>query len=326
MYSSFGVATALVLALLFVGSNGQLSATFYSSTCPNVSSIVRGVVENALSSDARAGASLIRLHFHDCFVDGCDGSILLDNTDSIQSEKDAFPNTGLNGLPIVDDIKTAVENVCPGVVSCADILAIASEASVTLAGGSSWSVLLGRRDSTTANRAGANSAIPRANDGLSIITTKFSDVGLDTTDLVALSGAHTFGRARCATFSDRLYNFSASGNPDSSLDTSYRSTLQQTCPQGGNQNTLANLDPTTPNGFDNSYFSNLENNRGLLQSDQELFSTNGSDTVNIVSRFSSSQTAFFDSFASSMVKMGNISPLTGSDGQIRSDCRRVNGS
>lgn len=69
MYSSFGVATALVLALLFVGSNGQLSATFYSSTCPNVSSIVRGVVENALSSDARAGASLIRLHFHDCFVD-----------------------------------------------------------------------------------------------------------------------------------------------------------------------------------------------------------------------------------------------------------------
>lgn len=140
------------------------------------------------------------------------------------------------------------------------------------------------------------------------------------------SGAHTFGRARCATFSDRLYNFSASGNPDRSLDTSYLSTLQQTCPQGGNQNTLANLDPTTPNGFDNSYFSNLENNRGLLQSDQELFSTSGADTVNIVSSFSSSQTAFFDSFASSMVKMGNISPLTGSNGQIRSDCRRVNGS
>lgn len=69
MYSSFTVVIALVLALLFGGSNAQLSATFYSTTCPNVSSIVRGVVQNALRSDARIGASLIRLHFHDCFVD-----------------------------------------------------------------------------------------------------------------------------------------------------------------------------------------------------------------------------------------------------------------
>jgi peroxidase len=58
---------------------------------------------------------------------------LLDNTDGIDSEKDAGPNNGsLDGFSVVDDIKTAVENVCPGVVSCADILAIASQISVSL--------------------------------------------------------------------------------------------------------------------------------------------------------------------------------------------------
>jgi hypothetical protein len=58
---------------------------------------------------------------------------LLDNADGIDSEKDAVPNSGsLDGFTVVDDIKTAVENVCPGVVSCADILAIASQISVSL--------------------------------------------------------------------------------------------------------------------------------------------------------------------------------------------------
>jgi peroxidase len=58
---------------------------------------------------------------------------LLDNADGIDSEKEAGPNKdSVDGFPVVDDIKTAVENVCPGVVSCADILAIASQISVCL--------------------------------------------------------------------------------------------------------------------------------------------------------------------------------------------------
>ena len=64
---------------------------------------------------------------------GCDGSILLDNADGIVSEKDANPNiNSADGYSVVDDIKTALENVCPGVVSCADILTIASQISVSL--------------------------------------------------------------------------------------------------------------------------------------------------------------------------------------------------
>ncbi|KAG6632605.1 lignin-forming anionic peroxidase-like isoform X2 [Carya illinoinensis] len=284
---------SLLIMFMFPRSNAQLSATFYDSTCSNVSSVVRGVVERAAQNDVRIGAKLIRLHFHDCFVDGCDGSLLLDDADGIESEKSAAPNNGsVDGFEVVDEIKTALENVCPGVVSCADILAISSQISVSLAGGPTWQVQLGRRDSRTANRAG-------------------------------VTGAHTFGRARCAAFSHRLYDFNGSGNPDPSLDTTYLETLRQTCPQGGsNDNTLTNLDRSSPDGFDNDYFTNLQNNQGLLQTDQELKSED--DTADIVERFADSQSDFFDSFVQSMINMGNIRPLTGNDGEIRLDCKRVN--
>ncbi|XP_028795258.1 peroxidase A2-like [Neltuma alba] len=321
--SSFRISllSLCLVATIFGASNAQLSSSFYATTCPNASSIVRGVIEQAAQSDVRIGAKLIRLHFHDCFVDGCDGSILLDDANGILSEKDAIPNrNSADGYPVVDDIKTALENVCPGVVSCADILAIAAEASVSLGGGPTWTVELGRRDSTTANQAAAQ-LLPGPRDGLANITSKFSAVGLDTTDVVALSGAHTFGRARCVLFRDRLFNFENSNSSDPSLDSTYLETLRQACPQ--NDGTLNNLDPTTPDSFDNNYFTNLQSGRGLLQSDQELFSTAGSDTVAIVNRFAASQSEFFTSFAQSMINMGKISPLTGSNGQIRTNCRRV---
>lgn len=87
------------------------------------------------------------------------------------------------------------------------------------------------------------------------------------------------------------------------------------------------IDPTTADTFDNNYYTNLQNNQGLLQSDQELFSTNGpAAIVAIVNNFASNQTAFFQQFVQSMISMGNISPLTGSNGEIRADCKKVNGS
>ncbi|KAJ7971433.1 Peroxidase [Quillaja saponaria] len=326
LFTPYPIISTLFLALSFSVSNAQLNATFYANSCPNVSAIVRNVVQQSLQSDSRIGASLIRLHFHDCFVNGCDGSILLDNSGSIQSEKDAAPNTNsTRGFDVVDNIKTSVENSCPGVVSCADILALAAESSVSLTGGPSWNVLLGRRDSLIANQSGANTSIPSPFEGLANITAKFSAVGLNTTDLVALSGAHTFGRAQCRTFVNRLFNFSGTGSPDPTLNSSYLTTLQQICPQNGSGTALANLDLTTPDTFDNNYFTNLQSNQGLLQSDQELFSTSGSATVSIVNSFSSNQTAFFQNFAQSMINMGNISPLTGSIGEIRLDCKKVNG-
>ncbi|KAF9597377.1 hypothetical protein IFM89_017723 [Coptis chinensis] len=301
--SSSSVLLVTFIGFLFCVSNAQLDSTFYDETCPNLYRIVDRVIRFAMLSDARIGASLLRLHFLDCFVNGCDASLLLDDSSSIQSEKNAGPNVDARGFNVVDTIKTTLEDACPGIVSCADILAIAAEASVSLAGGPSWDVLLGRRDSTTANQAGANTLIPSPFEGLTNITAKFSAVGLNTNDLVALSG-----------------------NPDQTLASSYLAILRQRCPQNGSGSTLVNLDLTTPTYFDNNYFSNLQNNGGLLQSDQELFSTTGAATIVIVNNFVNNQAAFFDSFAESMINMGNISPLTGSSGEIRSDCKKVNGS
>ncbi|TMW90057.1 hypothetical protein EJD97_016239 [Solanum chilense] len=297
------VICILLSTCSFYETNAQLSANFYSTTCPNVSSIVQNVIQQALQSDARIGASLIRLHFHDCFVNM-----------QLQTQIPQEVSTSLTTLKQLLKVLA--------VVSCADILALAAESSVSLAGGPSWNVLLGRRDSRTANQAGANTSIPSSTEGLTNITAKFTAVGLNLTDLVALSGAHTFGRAQCRVFSARLYNFNGTGNPDPSLNTTYLSNLRQICPQNGSATALANLDPTTSDGFDNNYFANLQNNQGLLQSDQELFSS--ATTLSIVNTFSSNQNTFFQSFVQSMINMGNISPLTGTNGEIHLDCKRIN--
>lgn len=64
---------------------------------------------------------------------GCDGSILLDDTSSFTGEKTSGPNNNsVRGFNVIDNIKKKVEAVCPGVVSCADIVAIAARDSVTL--------------------------------------------------------------------------------------------------------------------------------------------------------------------------------------------------
>ncbi|KAL3755417.1 hypothetical protein ACJRO7_002464 [Eucalyptus globulus] len=326
--SSLTAVTLLAALLLFLNpSNAQLTANFYAKTCPSVSSIVQTVIQEALQSDPRITASLLRLHFHDCFVDGCDGSLLLDNSPTIKSEKDAAPNfKSARGFDVVDKIKAAIESACPGTVSCADILALAAQASVSLSEGPYWTVLLGRRDSLTANQAGANTSIPSPFDSYNNLVSKFSAVGLDITDLATLSGAHTFGRAQCKSFNPRLYNFTANGGPDPTINPWYLTNLRKLCPQNGDSSVLADLDPTTPNLFDNHYYSNLQKNEGLLLSDQELSSTTGAATISIVNSFSFDQSAFFESFARSIVNMGNISPLTGSNGEIRFNCRKVNWS
>ncbi|XP_028751631.1 peroxidase A2-like [Neltuma alba] len=330
--SSFGVSVAaLCCALVVLGgtiisvSYGQLDPSFYRNTCPNVHAIVTDVVFNALRSDPRIGASLIRLHFHDCFVQGCDASLLLNKTNTIDSEQDAFPNVNsIRGLDVVNNIKSAVEAACPATVSCADILAIAAEVSVILAGGRGWDVPLGRRDSTTTNRSLANTNLPPPFFNLDQLKASFAAQGLNTTDLVALSGAHTFGRSHCSNFVDRLYNFSGTGQPDPTLNPWYLQKLRLICPEDGDGTNLTNLDLTTPDTFDRNYFINLHFNAGLLNSDQVLFSTSGADTIPIVNSFAFDQGLFFSHFAASMIKMGNISPLTGSQGQIRSHCNFVN--
>ncbi|URE02917.1 peroxidase [Musa troglodytarum] len=152
---------ALFLLLLLGSTAAELSTSFYASSCPGLFSTVKSVVRSAISEEKRLGASILRLFFHDCFVLGCDASVLLDDTPTFRGEKTAKPNNNsLRGFEVIDQIKNAVEKACPGVVSCADILAVASRDSVVILGGPNWDVKLGRRDSGKASFSKANKDIP----------------------------------------------------------------------------------------------------------------------------------------------------------------------
>ncbi|XP_027330069.1 peroxidase P7-like [Abrus precatorius] len=314
MASPYFLFLVLVAAATAYGS--ELCTDFYSDCCPNLLTIVKRGVIKALQNEPRVGASLLRLHFHDCFVNGCDASILLDDTSSFIGEQTAAANNkSARGFNVIDDIKADVEKQCPEVVSCADILALAARDSVVHLGGPSWEVGLGRRDSTTASRKDANDSIPAPFLSLSALIKNFANQGLSVTDLVALSGAHTIGLAQCRNFLAHIYN-------DSNVEPSYRKFLQSKCPRSGNDENLEPLDHQTPIHFDNLYFQNLLSKKALLHSDQELF--NGSSTDNLVRKYATNTAAFFEDFAKGMVKMSSIKPLTGSKGQIRINCGKVN--
>eukprot|EP01018_Ginkgo_biloba_P036728 Gb_25783 [translate_table: standard] len=146
-------------------------------------------MRQAVMNEPRIAASILRLHFHDCFVNGCDGSILLDDTPTFQGEKTAGANNNsARGFDIIDNIKTQLENACPGVVSCADILAIAARDGVLLNGGPFWDTVLGRKDSRTASIDEANKNIPFPTSDLDTLIKNFESRGLSAEDMVALSG------------------------------------------------------------------------------------------------------------------------------------------
>ncbi|KAL2899360.1 Peroxidase 52 [Bienertia sinuspersici] len=234
------------------------------------------------------GASLLRLFFHDCFVNGCDGSLLLDDTSSFKGEKSAAPNlNSARGFNVIDAIKDKVEEVCPGVVSCADILAIASRDSVALLDGPNWNVKLGRRDSKTASQTAANNGIPPPSSSLSSLISRFQSNGLSAKDMVALSGKEPAQEQVVkATTTSLPWIFRA-------LRNLITNTTRISLPR------------------EVSYI--LINNS--LMVDQ---------TDSIVRSFSNNPGYFRSDFATAMIKMGDISPLTGSQGEIRKNCRKPN--
>ncbi|CAN1122055.1 Peroxidase 72 [Linum perenne] len=307
----------VAVSLLALAPSCLCGKNFYDYSCPQAQQIVKSVVAKAVSKEPRMAASLLRLHFHDCFVKGCDASILLDGGSGIVTEKNSNLNrNSARGFEVIDEIKSALEKECPSKVSCADILTLAARDSTVLAGGPSWEVPLGRRDSKSASLSGSNNNIPAPNNTFRTILTKFKLQGLNTVDLVALSGSHTIGNSRCTSFRQRLYN-------QTGLDPSYASQLKNRCPPSGGDQNLFFFDFQTPFHFDNIYFKNILASKGLLNSDQVLLTKNEA-SMELVKQYAENNEMFFLQFAKSMVKMGNISPLTGSKGEIRKNCRKMN--
>jgi peroxidase len=108
-------------------------------------------------------------------------------------------------------------------------------------------------------------------------------------------------------------------------DATLASSLKPRCPSQdgtGDDNTSA-LDSTTSYVFDNFYYRNLLVNKGLLHSDQQLFSGGGSADAQ-TRAYASNMARFFDNFHNTMVKMGGVGVFTGSSGQVRVNCRKAN--
>ncbi|KAM1014907.1 hypothetical protein ACFX1Q_044675 [Malus domestica] len=316
----------LVLVMMFSQgkeSEGQLVENFYSARCPNVESIVNQAVSRKRDQTIITLAATLRLFLHDCFVEGCDASIIIASPNG-DAEKNFADNLSLagDGFDTVIKAKQAVEAQCPGVVSCADILAVAARDCVVLAGGPSFPVELGRRDGLISKASRVAGNLPEPTFNLNQLTTMFAKHNLSLTDVIALSGAHTLGFSHCNRFSDRLYNFSPSSTVDPSLNPDYAKQLMATCPIAVDPNIVMTLDPDTPFTFDNAYYRNLVAGKGLLSSDQVLFSDSASRST--VLNFANNADNFNGAFVTAMRKLGRVGVKTGNQGEIRRDCTTFN--
>ncbi|KAL0792178.1 hypothetical protein Bca101_063555 [Brassica carinata] len=293
---------------------------FYGTRCRNVESIVTSVVRAHVQSNPANAPGILRMHFHDCFVRGCDGSVLIAGSNT---ERTAGPNRSLRGFEAIEEAKTRLETECPGIVSCADILTLAARDAVVLTGGQSWQVPLGRLDGRISQASDVS--LPGPNDAVDKQKRDFAAKTLNTLDLVTLVGGHTIGTAGCGLVRGRFFNFNGTGQPDPSIDPSFVPLVQARCPQNGDATTRVDLDAGSAGRFDTSFLSNVRSSRVVLQSDLVLW--NDAETRAIIEQLlglRQPSLSFGTEFGNSMVKMSLIEVKTGSDGEVRRVCSAIN--
>ncbi|PIN25897.1 Peroxidase [Handroanthus impetiginosus] len=226
------------------------------------------------------------MHFHDCFVQSCDGCILIDGDNT---EKTVGPNRLLRGYEVIDDAKKQLETVWRVPWS-------------RLAGGPGWAVPTERRDGR-----------------VSLVSDTLNLLGF--TDSIDVQ-KQKFQAKACQSFRYKLYNFTSSGGADPSINPAFLVTLQSLCPTDGD----VGLDNDGENRFNKSFFATLGDGRGILESDQKLWTDELMRTF--VQRYLGVRgllgLTFSVEFGRSMVKMSNIEVKPGSDGEIRRVCSAVN--
>ncbi|CAI9777914.1 unnamed protein product [Fraxinus pennsylvanica] len=311
----FSLVSVFVVSLIS-GYSNALSVDYFHQTCPKAESTIRKVVKKAMMNDNTVPAALLRMHFHDCFIRGCDASVLLNTKGKKKAEKDGPPNISLHAFYVIDNAKEEVEAQCPGVVSCADILALAARDAVALSGGPTWDVPKGRKDGRI-SKAIETKQLPAPTFNISQLQQSFSQRGLSMDDLVALSGGHTLGFSHCSSFQNRIHKFNTTTDIDPSMHPSFAARLRKICPMHNTvKNAGSRLDSSSTT-FDNTYYKLLLQGKSLFSSDQALLTT--SRTKSLVSKFACSQEEFNKAFVKSMIKMSSITGGT----EIRKDCRFV---
>ncbi|KAH7688244.1 Class I peroxidase protein [Dioscorea alata] len=325
IFRTDGLLITFSLTFLLISScvtSAGLSLDFYSSSCPNVELLIKDTVRSATAVDPTIPGKLLRLVFHDCIVEGCDGSVLVQGNDTERSDP---ANTSLGGFEVVENAKRWLEVLCPGIVSCADILVLAARDAVEIARGPSVAVPLGRLDGRTSSAANVRPNMVDTSFSIDEMTQLFSSKGLSLDDLVILSGAHTIGKAHCSAFSERFEEGpKGTLEPiDASLNKDYAMELIKQCPAGASGAVTVNNDPITASIFDIQYYKNLIAGKGLFSSDSVLMSD--SRTRDRVESLSTNQDEFFKSWSESFLRMVSIGVKTGNNqGEIRTSCSSFN--
>ncbi|KAG0617772.1 hypothetical protein M758_4G013900 [Ceratodon purpureus] len=297
------------------GATAGLSCGFYRHSCPDAENIVYNSMQQSYNQNKVVAPGVLRIAFHDCFVRGCDASVLLLGPDT---ERSALFNKGLQAAAFdaLDAAKIAVNKACPGVVSAADVIQFAARDSVKLAGGLGWDVPAGRRDGRVSRIEEASTPnLPTPNMTVPDLLEVFARKGLSANDLVVLSGAHTIGHAPCLTFDNRLQTSPV----DPTLAPSFAAQLKKQCPAPNNGATQVDLDSTAMT-FDPQYYKDIARGRGLLTSDQSLLADGRTKRA----VYSNRGTEFYTNFGKAMVTMSKIEVLTGSAGEIRRHIAYVN--
>ncbi|BAU02421.1 hypothetical protein LR48_Vigan10g081900 [Vigna angularis] len=300
-------------------SQAELDAHYYDKTCPQAENIISDTVLSASKFDPKVPARILRMFFHDCFIRGCDASILLDSTPKNLAEKDGPPNLSVHSFYVIDEAKTKLEKACPHTVSCADIIAIAARDVVALSGGPSWNVLKGRKDGRV-SKASETVNLPAPTLNVNQLIKSFAKRGLGVKDMVTLSGGHTLGFSHCSSFQARVHNFSLLHAIDPSLNTEFALDLIRKCPKVNTNPNAGHFLDSTSSVFDNDYYRQLVVGKGLFSSDESL--VGDQRTRWIVEAFAKDQGLFFGEFVASMLKLGNVG--VSENGEVRLNCKVVN--
>ncbi|KAL6899102.1 hypothetical protein ACP4OV_005760 [Aristida adscensionis] len=303
---------------------------------------VRKEVQNAIAYNRGIGAALVRLVFHDCWVGGCDGSVLLDETptDGRNTEKKAVNNIGLDGFDVIDTIKQKLPNEN---VSCADIIAFAGrDAAVILSGGKiSYNLTRGRMDGVTSSAAAADKVLPTSDFDFDQLKANFVDNDFrkfTVEELVVLSGAHSIGVAHLSSYVNRL-------SGETPIDSDYLAALNNATPpvllKQGKNPTVPNNARDETNAFqqqasydpaamgvnptrlvlDNSYYHNNLVNKVLFKSDWVL-RTDG-EAADKLQEYRDNPDEWNSDFAAAMAKLSSL-PAQGKNLEIRKNCRYTN--
>jgi len=298
---------------------------YYKNKCGAYVDVEAIVKKHVNATDAGMQAGLVRMFFHDCFIRGCDASVLLDtfsNDTSLTPEKFAVPNfPSLRGYEVIDAAKEEIEAACPGKVSCADIIAFAArDASYFLSGGGiNFAMPAGRYDGNVSLASEALSNLPPPFGGFDQLVKMFAAKGLDAFDMVTLSGAHSIGRSHCSSFTrDRL-----PPSNTSDMDPAFAATLQTDCASADGTDNTVLQDFQTPDVLDNQYYKNVLAHKVLFTSDAAL--TTDFMAKNLVRAYADFVPYLWQNkFGKAMVKMGGIEVKTAANGEIRKTCRKIN--